>query len=282
MAELNPSGTGLVYSTYLGGSQPTTGNGCPSQGNGIALNAAGDAYVVGWTYATNFPTTSGAVQTTNLAGTNNYSAFVTEVNPGGTGGTAGTALVYSTYLGGSNYDTYGSAIAVDAAGHAYVTGNTGATNFPTTAGAFQTSNLAGAGNNSAFVTEVNPGGTALVYSTYLGGNSQTFGNGIAVNAAGDAYVTGETYASNYPTTTGAFQTSYPGNGSAMVTELNPTGMALVYSTFLGGNNNCYAIAVDAAGDAYVTGQTFASNFPTTADAFQAANLAALQETARRP
>jgi Beta-propeller repeat len=229
------------------------------------VDAAGHAYVVGQTAASNFPTTPGAVQT-SFSG--NPSAFVTDLNP------TGTALVYSTYLGG-NASTYGSAIALDAAGHAYVTGYTQASNFPTTPGAFQTTNPAGAGDNVAIVTELNPSATGLVYSTYLGGSGDTYGNGIALDAAGDAYVVGNTYASNFPTTPGAFQTSYSGNGSVIVTELNPTGTGLVYSTYLGGNNNSFGdgIAVDAAGDAYFTGETYAGNFPTTAGAFQTTNLA---------
>jgi hypothetical protein len=143
-------------------------------------------------------------------------------------------------------------------------------NFPTTAGAFQTFN-AGRLVPDAFVTKLNPTGSALVYSTYLGGSDGDNGSGIVVDATGNAYVTGTTVSTNFPTTAGAFQTFNAGRLDAFVTKLNPTGSALVYSTYLGssGNDNGFGIAVDATGNAYVTGQTVAStNFPTTLGAFQ--------------
>src|SRR5438445_679977 len=183
-------------------------------------------------------------------------------------------LSYSTYLGGSGEDR-DPAIAVDAAGNAYVTGHTESRNFPTTTGAFQTGFGGGAmssGQGDAFVTKLNPAGSALVYSTYLGGSGPDDGKGIAVDAAGNAYVTGSTASSNFPTTIGAFQTIKGGSGNAFVTKLNPTGSALVYSTYLGGSGASgdygAGIAVDAAGNAYVTGITSSSDFPTTAGAFQ--------------
>src|SRR5207245_524773 len=141
-------------------------------------------------------------------------------------------LVYSTYLGGANNDN-ASAVAVDAAGNAYVTGITAsATNFPTTAGAFQ---MTSAGGSDAFVTKLNPTGSALVYSTFLGGGDNDNAAAVAVDAAGNAYVTGITSSTAFPTTAAAFHTTFRGGGSdAFVTKLNPTGSALVYSTFLGG------------------------------------------------
>ena len=217
MAKLNPTGTALVYSTYLGGTSA-------DQGNGIAVDTAGDAYVTGLTYSTDFPTTAGAYQTSPGGGAD---AFVTKLNP------TGTALVYSTYLGGMS-DDYGAGIAVDTAGNAYVTGCTESTDFPTTPGAYQTSHGGGA---DAFVTKLNPTGTALVYSTYLGGTNDDRGNGIAVDTAGDAYVTGQTTSTDFPTTAGGFQTPYGGDQDAFVAKLNPTGTALIYSTYLGGTGN---------------------------------------------
>ena len=153
----------------------------------------------GHTHSTDFPTTTGAFQTTYGGG--NGDAFVTKLNP------TGTALVYSTYLGGTGND-YGYGIAVDTAGNAYVTGYTASTDFPTTPGAFQTTY--GGGNDDAFVTKLNPTGTALVYSTYLGGTDSDIGNGIAVDTAGNAYVTGYTASTDFPTTPGAFQTTFGG------------------------------------------------------------------------
>src|SRR5204863_284947 len=170
-------------------------------------------------------------------------------------------LSYSTYLGGSNEDR-DTRIAVDAAGNAYVAGETVSSNFPTTAGAFQTTfggGVFGAGN--AFVTKLNPTGSALVYSTYLGGSSSDAGYGIAVDAVANADAAGEATSTNsttLPTTFEAIQTTYGGGfGDAFVTKFNPTGSALVYSTYLGGSggDSGRGIAVDAVGNAYVTGGT---------------------------
>jgi hypothetical protein len=248
----------LSYSTYVGGWHA---EGAYS----IAVDVEGNAYVTGFTYGYNFPIT-GAFQPSHGGGT--YDAFVTKVNA------AGSALVYSTYLGGSS-DEIGYGIAVDATGNAYVTGYTYGGSFPITPGAFQTSL---GGYYDAFVTKLNAAGNALVYSTYLGGGNVDYGYGIAVDAAGSAYVTGSTVSNNFPTTPGAFRTSYVGSYDAFVTKLNAAGSALVYSTYLGGSsavggyNAGYdygnGIAVDGTGNAYVTGQTWSNNFPTTPGAFQ--------------
>ena len=250
VTKFNATGSALVYSTYLGGSDF-------DEGKGIAVDAAGSAYVTGRTFSTNFPTTPGAFQTT----LNFTDAFVTKLNP------AGSALVYSTYLGGSRSDE-GHAIAVEAAGSAYVTGLTASFNFPTTPGAFRTTS--GGGGGDAFVTKLNADGSALVYSTYLGGNSIDFGNGIAVDTAGNAYVTGDTLSRNFPTTPDATQPDFGGDRDAFVTKFDPSGSALVYSTYLGGSGSDegFGIAVDTAGSAYVTGRSFSTNFPTTPGAFQ--------------
>jgi Big-like domain-containing protein/beta-propeller repeat-containing protein len=250
VTKLNPAGNALVYSTFLGGSNFDVGQ-------GIAVDALGDAYVTGYTLSTNFPTTPGSFQTTSGGGTD---AFVAKLNP------AGNAPVYSTFLAGSSADV-GQGIAVDASGAAYVTGYTLSTNFPTTPGAFQT--IFG-GVFDAFVTKLNPAGNALVYSTYVGGSGFEVGYGIAVDASGAAYVTGQTDSTNFPTTPGAFQTTSGGGYDAFVTKLNPAGSALVYSTFLGGSSTDVGqgIAMDGLGDAYVTGATDSTNFPTTPGAFQ--------------
>jgi serine/threonine protein kinase len=189
-------------------------------------------------------------------------------------------LAYSTYLGGSS-DNHSYGIAVDSSGDAYITGLTPSTNFPTTPGAFQTTS---AGGDYVFVSKLNASGTALVYSTYLGGTGNFSGfaeanrTAIAVDSSGDVYVTGSTTATNFPTTLGAFQTSIgqSTSGSGFVTKLNATGSALVYSTYLHGNqgfgrcSQATSIAVDGAGNAYVTGGTSDAFFPTTPNAFQRA------------
>ncbi len=254
MAKLNASGSALVYSTFLGGNDSDSGT-------GIAVDAAGDAYVRGHTESTNFPTTAGAFDITFNGGT--LDAFVAKLNA------SGSALVYSTYLGGSGSDSSypAGAIALDATGSAYVTGTTSSANFPTTAGAFDT---AYNGNEDAFVAELNTSGSALVYSTYVGGSGNDEGWGIAVDAAGSAYVTGLTSSSNFPTTAGAFDTTYNGNGDAFVAELNTSGSGLVYSTYLGGSSGDQgnSVALDAVGNVYVAGQIASSDFPTTPGAFQ--------------
>jgi hypothetical protein len=251
VTKLNPTGSALLYSTYLGGSST-------DYGFGIAVDAFGSAYVTGLTYSANFPTTLGGFQPASRGSSD---AFVTKLD------VAGSVLLYSTYLGGHLRD-FGRGIAVDAAGSAYVTGETNSNNFPTTLGAFQPLRRSGA---DAFVTQLNTTGSALLYSTYLGGSSGDVGQGIAVDAFGHAYVTGITDSANFPTTLGAFQPAFGGAPSdAFVTKLNLTGSALLYSTYLGGNARDfgYGIAVDAFGSAYVTGSTGSANFPTTLGAFQ--------------
>jgi uncharacterized repeat protein (TIGR01451 family) len=232
---------------------------------GIAVAASGSVSITGQTDSTNFPTTAGAFQRT--FGGSFEDAFVTRLDP------SGSALVYSTYLGGNGLDA-GNGIAVDASGNAYVIGLTGSTDFPTTAGAFQTASHGGNPNCpcDAFVTKLNATGTGLVYSTYLGGSGEERGRGIAVDASGDAYVTGTTASTDFPATPGAFQTTFGGINDVFVTKLNPSGSGLVYSTYLGGSGDGggSGIAVDASGNAYVVGSTASTDFPTTAGAFQTA------------
>lgn len=251
----------LVYSTYLGGS--TT-----DEAFGIAVDASGNTYIAGTTSSADFPTTSGSYQTTQKSA-GHKQAFVTKLNP------AGTALIYSTYIGGSDDDDFAEAIAVSAAGNAYITGSASSSDFPTTPGTFQASRLT-LGGSTAFVTELNSSGTGLVYSTYLGGSfGGEEGSGIALDNSGDAYVAGETTANDFPVTAGAFAITRPGFRSATVTKLNPAGTGLVYSTYLGGSGYDWALAIalDAAGNAYVGGTASSTDFPVTPGAFQPTKLA---------
>lgn len=246
--KLNATGTALVYSTYLG----------PVNGSGIAVDSAGNAFIVGGANG-DYPTTPGAFQTVYGGGGD---GFVTKLNP------TGTALVYSTLLGGGAFDLV-TAVAIDSDGNAYVTGITGA-GFPVTTGAFQTTFN---GGSDGFVTKLNATGTTAVYSTFFGGSETEIASGIAVNAAGNAYVVGSTDSSNFPTTTNAFQTEKAVSRDAFVTQFNATGNELVYSTYLGGDGADFGngIALDTAGNASVVGQTGSTNFPTTADAIQNAS-----------
>jgi beta-propeller repeat-containing protein len=253
VTKLDSAGS-LVYSTVLGGTSSEVGK-------GIALDGAGNAYVTGDTFSSDFPTTAGAFDTGSNGG---YDAFVTKLDSSGSG------LAYSTYLGGTGYDQ-GNGIAVDGAGSAYVTGYTNSP-FPTTAGAFDTSFN---GAYDAFVTKLDSSGASLAYSTYLGQTAFDQGNDIAVDGAGSAYVTGYFTTAGFPTTAGAFDTSFNGGFDAFVTKLDSAGAALVYSTYLGGtsDDDGFGIAVDGAGSAYVTGYTASAgpgtgtSFPTTTGAF---------------
>ncbi|MFC5865373.1 chitobiase/beta-hexosaminidase C-terminal domain-containing protein [Acidicapsa dinghuensis] len=215
-------------------------------------------------------------------------------------------LSYSTYLGGSNGASYGTAIAVDSSGNAYVTGVVYATNFPATSGSYQTSNNESASTFDAFVAKLNPTGTALVYATYLGGSGNTsvagtlnhgdYPTGIRVDGSGEAYVAGIAYSVDFPVTSTAFQKTNEGGANGVsngfVTKINAAGSGLVYSTYLGGSgitgyagkaslnipgpggDGCASIAIDASGDAYVTGTAYSTNFPVTGSAYQATNKSA--------
>jgi hypothetical protein len=251
VTKLGPSGNALAYSTYLGG-------GSLESGVAIAVDGAGAAYVTGHTESTNFPTQSPCQATRQGGG----DAFVTKLTP------AGSALAYSTYLGGGSIDEAGSGIAVDGAGSAYVTGYTSSTNFPTHS-AYQATKQ---GGRDAFVTKLTPSGNALAYSTYLGGSGDDWGGGIAVDGAGSAYVTGTTGSTNFPTQSPFQATLQGGYYDVFVTKLTPAGNALAYSTYLGGSgyDGAVGIAVDAAGSAYVAGNTNSADFPTQSP-YQATN-----------
>lgn len=231
----------LIYSSYLGGAGG-------DYGYAIAVDASGSAYLTGFTLSQDFPTEApfhGPYKNTNAK------VFITKLNP------AGDALVYSTYLGGSGND-YGYGIAVDATGSAYVAGYTNSTNFPRRE-AYQT---ARAGDYDAFVTKLGPSGNVLVYSTYLGGTAKDGASGIAVDGSGSAYIAGTTASLNFPLAK-AFQLVFGGGASdAFVAKLDQTGKALIYSTYLGGQevDGAYAIAVDSSSNAYVTGKTRSKNF----------------------
>jgi hypothetical protein len=285
LMEIDPylSGTAsLVYSTFLGGSG---GDG----GSGVSLDSAGNVYVTGYTHSANFPTTPGAFQTA-YGGGGGGDVFVAKLNTA----LAGPAsLIYSTYLGGSGGDgatpdlgfhgsststigtARGPAITVDSSGAAYVTGNTSSTNFPVTAGAYRTSNPYP--NTVAFLSKLDPTGSKLVYSTYLGANyrqkkgtyNATIATGVVVDANGNATITGLTYATDFPTVN-PIQSTLGGYSDAFVTTFNAAGSGLLFSTYLGGSLDDWAmgIAEDSTGNVYVAGFTGSSTFPVTPGAYQ--------------
>jgi Chitobiase/beta-hexosaminidase C-terminal domain/Beta-propeller repeat len=279
ITELNSTGTGLIYSTYLSGTLETSIN-------SLAVDHSGNAFVTGYTYDTDFPVTAGVFQTTSPANPIvGGKGFVSKLAAGGHN------LVYSTYLGGTKSEQP-NAIAIDAAGNAYVAGGTESPDFPTTPGAFQVINRATIQDTAGtgFITKLNPSGTGLVYSTFLGGGRTDVVSAIAVDATGNAYTTGFAASPDFPTTAGVFQPEISVNRQgfqgtdAFVTKLNPGGSGLAYSTFLSGsyellngaaNDTGLGIAVDSSGDAYVVGSTADLDFPVTPGAFQTSNTAIL-------
>lgn len=236
----------LVYSTFLGGSNPDFGN-------AIAVDSSGNAYITGYTQSTDFPIL-GSTRSPNFTIT-----FVTKMNA------TGTALIYSAEVGGNGGD-YGNAIAVDSSGNAYVAGSTGSTDFP----AISAMQAAFGGTLDAFLFKLNASGTALTYSTYIGGSGFEYGRGVAVDGSGNAYVTGTTYSNDFPTSAGAFRPA-SSTPTGFVTKVNSTGTR-IYSTTLDNDpidfGDSYGIAADSGGNAYVTGSTGGSHFPVTTGAFQ--------------
>lgn len=256
VTKLNSTGTSLDYSTFLGGS-------AIDAGTSIAVNANGEAFVGGSTTddAVDFPTTAGAYDTTHNGLTD---FFVTKLNANG------TALVYSTFIGGTSIDN-ANGLAIDNAGSAYIVGSV-SPGFPTTPGVFDTT---AAGSNETGVSKLSADGSTLAYSTFLGGTQGETARGVAVDAFGNAYVTGDNFGGDYPTTAGAYDTTFNGSNDAVLTVLNQSASALIFSTYIGGGGAEFGndIALDAVGNVYLTGRTAlnAVPYPTTPNAFQTFN-----------
>jgi len=242
IAKINTTGTALIYSGFLGGSDS-------DYGLDIILDEANAVYITGRTASSNFPTVIGP----DLSFNGTYDAFVTKVNA------AGDSLVYSGFVGGNN-DERSYSIAIDDAQNVYITGWTKSDDFPTTNGFDQVYN----GLEDAFVVKVDNDGTTLAYASFLGSGGDDRGYGVAVDDAGYAYVTGYTNSPGFPTISGGMDTTHNGNYDAFVAKVHPNGSNLSYASFLGGSGNDYAynIAIDTQGNSYVTGYTASTNFPT--------------------
>jgi hypothetical protein len=256
VTKLDPAGLTTVYSTYLGGASE-------DHGAGIAVDSSGDAYITRYTNSSNFPTRN-PFQSALGGGTCGaslcFDAFVSKLNA------TGSALVYSTYFGGSGGD-YGYGIALDQEGDTFFAGLTTSTDLPVTSGALQT---AGGGTHySSFVSKLNPDGSAPVFSTYLGGSANVTGYGIAVDSLGNSYVAGLAEVSGLSTAS-PLQPASGGFNDAFVAKLNAAGSALIFATYLGGSGNDVgqSVAADSSGNVYVAGGTFSADFPVTAGAFQ--------------
>lgn len=248
VAKLNPAGTALLYSVFLGG-------GNLDRATGLALDSSGNAYLAGYTSSTDFPTTSGAYQMSNNGNTD---AFLAKLDA------TGSSLAYSTYLGGSGID-YGRGVAVDVSGDAFITGSTQSTDFPT----MNPLQVGLDGGSDAFLAEFDPTGASLLYSTYLGGSGADEALAIALDGSGNPYIAGYTFSSNFPTQS-ALQSSLSGSSDAFVSEIDPGTSSLVFSTYLGGSGteSAQSITIDSVGSIYLTGNTTSSSFPVTTGPFQ--------------
>ena len=254
VAKINRDATALEYSTYLCGSQA-------DRALGIAVDGAGFAVVTGETISTDFPVRGNALKSATDGA--QADGFVSRLSP------PGQDLVYSSFLGGSDADA-GRAVAVDAAGFAYVAGSTLSTDFPVTPGAFQPKHADGGEFEDAFLAKLDLGTAQPVFATYLGGANLDRANALALDAAGNAYVAGQTASADFPTTPSRCQTGYAGREDAFLAKLTATGSGLVYGLHLGGteNDRAFGVALDISGRAYLAGQTFSRNFRTTPGAFQ--------------
>ena len=265
VTKLSPDGKTLLYSTFIGGTGSDTSSIASSS---IAVNGAGEVFLAGSTESTDFPVTPGALKTSFAGGICGRlgsgqrpipctDAFVLKLN------SAGNSLLYSTYLGGTGFE-HTTSLAVDAAGHGFVSGVTTSLDFPL-ANAIQP---APGGMADGFVAKLNPSGTALIYSTYLGGTGSENDLKIAVDSAGSAFVTGTTDSTNFPTKN-PLQSQNRGQTDVFLTKINSAGNVITYSSYIGGSQSEHqpSIALDATGNAYVAGITYSQDFPTS-QAFQ--------------
>jgi PKD repeat protein len=248
ISKLSADGTALVFSTYLGGNSSEW---VPD----ILVDSTGAVYIAGATISADFPTTPGAYDTT----LNSIDCYITKLN------SAGTGLIFSTFLGGTNNDYLIKGIAIDSSGNICVSGQTNG-NFPVTAGAYDTT--FNGGFYDTFIAKLNSSGSSLLWATYLGGNGGDYPERLFLDGSDQVYITGDTDSGNFPTTPGAYDTTLAGT-DIFVTKLDSSASTLIYSTLLGGSNydNSGGITVDSRGYAFIAGMTLSNDFPVTADAY---------------
>jgi hypothetical protein len=241
VTKMSADGSILLYSTYIGGADV-------DDGYGIAIDSNGNAYLTGITWSTDFPLVNS--YGSDISGY--YDVFVAKLS------STGNSLIYSSIIGGSVYD-FAEDIDIDADGFAYITGGTSSSDFPVVNPYDGSPN----GNYDAFVAKISTDGSALIYSTYIGGTNSEFGNGIAVNSAGEAYISGQTFSPEFPLQN-AYDAEYNGGGDAFMLRLSSTGNAIIHSTFIGGTAEeiAHDIALDDWDNIYITGWTISNNFPT--------------------
>ena len=245
--KLNETGSSIIYSTLVGGSGGEVAN-------DMSIDASGCAFITGTTDSSDFPTTLGAFQDEMLWSASDV--FVVKLD------STGSSLIFSTYIGGT-YEDFGEGLCIDDSGNVYVTGRTYSSDFPTTSGAYDTTH--NGGTTDIFVLKLNATGSALHYSTFIGGNSGEHAWSICIDGNGSSYVTGMTGSQDFPTTQGAYDTTYGGINEGFILKVNATGSSLEFSTYIGGSSSDsgYDITVDDSASIYVTGTTESSDFPTT-------------------
>lgn len=256
VAKFSPNGDNLIFATFLGGSDWELAY-------GLDLNAANETYISGFTASTDYPTTAGALQ--EVSGGGLVESFLTRLSANG------DALIFSTYLGGSDRD-YIYDMEINAAGEAYMTGFTLSANFPTTPGAYS---RVLSSNGDIFVAKMAANGASLEYSTLIGGSQFEIGQAIEVNALGEAYVAGNTASTNFPVTAGVIQSSLQTAPSSpqedgFLLRLDATGSNLIYATYFGGSASdvIYDLDLNAAGEVFMTGITYSADLPVTVGVYQ--------------
>ncbi len=251
VTKLSASGSAILWSTYLGGTES-------EEGQSLGLDSLANVVVAGNTYSSDFPTTLGAYDTSFNGG--RVDAFAAKLSA------SGSALLWSTFIGGSSTDGSANSLVLDASGNVVITGQTYSPDFPTTPEAYDTSYN---GSRDVYVVKLSASGSTLLWSTFLGGDSDDWGRSLVLDALGDVVVAGQAGSSSFPTTAGAYDTSWNDHEDVFVAKLSASGRALVWSTFLGGSHQDVgnSLVLDVSGNPVVAGLTHSTTFPTTPRAY---------------